>query len=160
MYIYMHIYICEKLFTERESLNLALASEAHFLEWRLTPFGKELFICSSDVNLWWGVVCGCSGCWWVTSGLRWRFGAEQWLRRVRNKLLRKQFSVGRSAWVRPISNIHEFSSQRSRPDGITKWVEHQSPILVDWEIWTLRVWSLVESNQWLKNLYWSHLACY
>ena len=39
----LHIYICEKLFTKTESLNFALALQAHFLEWRLTHFGKELF---------------------------------------------------------------------------------------------------------------------
>ena len=41
----MHIYICEKLFTKTPSFNLALALalEAHFLEWRLMHFGKELF---------------------------------------------------------------------------------------------------------------------
>ena len=41
---YVHKYICEKLFTKTQSLNLALALQAHFLEWRLTRFGKELFI--------------------------------------------------------------------------------------------------------------------
>ena len=44
MYIYTHVYIVEKLFTKTQSLNLALALQAHFLEWRLTRFGKELFI--------------------------------------------------------------------------------------------------------------------
>ena len=37
--------ICEKFFTEAPSLNLVLALQAHFLEWRLTRFGKELFKC-------------------------------------------------------------------------------------------------------------------
>ena len=44
IYIYMSIYTCEKLFTKNQSLNLALALQAHFLEWRLAPFEKELFI--------------------------------------------------------------------------------------------------------------------
>ena len=43
MYIYTPIYIFEKLFTKAKTLNLALALQAHFLEWRLTRFGKELF---------------------------------------------------------------------------------------------------------------------
>ena len=42
MYIYTHIYTCEKLFAKTQSLKLALVLEAHFLEWRLTRFGKEL----------------------------------------------------------------------------------------------------------------------
>ena len=33
---------------KRQSLKLAL--QAHFLEWRLTPFGKELLIC--HINVW------------------------------------------------------------------------------------------------------------
>ena len=44
MYNYTHINICEKLFTKTPSLNLTLALQAHFLELRLTRFGKELFI--------------------------------------------------------------------------------------------------------------------
>ena len=44
MYIYMYIYKCEKLFTKTHSLNMALALQAHFLEWCLVRFGKELFI--------------------------------------------------------------------------------------------------------------------
>ena len=42
---YAYIYACEKLFTKTQSLNLALALQAHFLEWGLTRFGKEIFIC-------------------------------------------------------------------------------------------------------------------
>ena len=38
MYIYTHICLWEKLFTEAQSLNLALALQAHFLDWRLTHF--------------------------------------------------------------------------------------------------------------------------
>ena len=37
-------YTCEKPFTKTQSLNLGLALQAHFLEWHLTRFGKELFI--------------------------------------------------------------------------------------------------------------------
>ena len=36
------IYICDKLFTKTQPFNLALAFHAHFLEWCLIPFGKEL----------------------------------------------------------------------------------------------------------------------
>ena len=43
LHIYAHIHIFEKLFTKLQYLNLALALQAHFLEWRLTHFGKELF---------------------------------------------------------------------------------------------------------------------
>ena len=39
-------------------------------------------------------------------------------------------------------------TRNSRPD---RWVECPSPVLWDWEIWTLWVWTLVEWNQWLKN---------
>ena len=44
---YVHIYIkniCEKVFSKTLSLNLTLALQAHFGEWRLMRFGKELFI--------------------------------------------------------------------------------------------------------------------
>ena len=33
---------------------------------------------------------------------------------------------------------------------MAEWVEHPSPILGDRRIWTLRVWTRVESNKWLK----------
>ena len=46
------------------------------------------------------------------------------------------------------------------PDGVARWVEHLSPVLEDQGIWTsrvwirtLRVWTMVESNHWLKNWY-------
>ena len=42
-YTYTHTYICEKLFMKTQSLNLPLALQAHFLEWRLTRFEKEIF---------------------------------------------------------------------------------------------------------------------
>ena len=42
---YVHIYACEKLFNKTQSLKLALALRTHFLEWRLTRFGKELVVC-------------------------------------------------------------------------------------------------------------------
>ena len=41
----MHIYIFEDLFSKIQSMNLALALQTQFLEWRLPRFGKELFIC-------------------------------------------------------------------------------------------------------------------
>ena len=44
VHTYTHIYISEKLFTKIEWLNLAFALQAHFLEWHLMRFGKELFI--------------------------------------------------------------------------------------------------------------------
>ena len=34
----------KRSFTKIHTLNLALASQAHFLEWRLTRFLKELFM--------------------------------------------------------------------------------------------------------------------
>ena len=37
----MHIHICEKLFTKTQSLNSALALQAHFLAWRLMDFGAS-----------------------------------------------------------------------------------------------------------------------
>ena len=37
----IYTYICEKLFTETQLFNLALALQAHFLECRLTRFGKK-----------------------------------------------------------------------------------------------------------------------
>ena len=40
------MHTCDKLFTKTPSLNLALSLQAHFLECRLTPFGKALFICT------------------------------------------------------------------------------------------------------------------
>ena len=39
MDMYIYIYICEKLFTKTQSLNLAYALQAHFLE--LAQFGKR-----------------------------------------------------------------------------------------------------------------------
>ena len=42
--ICIYIYICEKFFFKAQSMNLELALQAHFLEWRLMCFGKELFI--------------------------------------------------------------------------------------------------------------------
>ena len=47
MYTYTHIYI----FTKTQSLNLTLALQAHFLEWRLMRSGKELFVYCADVRL-------------------------------------------------------------------------------------------------------------
>ena len=44
MCIYRHIYTCEKVFTKTQTLDLIWALQAHFLEWRLMCFGKELFI--------------------------------------------------------------------------------------------------------------------
>ena len=44
VYIYAHICICEKLLTKTQSLYSTLPLQAHFLGWRLTRFGKELFI--------------------------------------------------------------------------------------------------------------------
>ena len=44
VHICMHICTCETLFTKTQSLNSALTLQAHFLEWRLTRFGKEVFI--------------------------------------------------------------------------------------------------------------------
>ena len=41
MYISTDMYICVKLFTKTQSLNLALSLQAHFLEWNLTPFGGK-----------------------------------------------------------------------------------------------------------------------
>ena len=50
VHVYAYIHICKKLFAKTQSLNLALALQAHFfLEWRLTRFGKELFICSMRI---------------------------------------------------------------------------------------------------------------
>ena len=43
MRIYVHIYAY--LFSKTWYLNLALASQDRFLDWRLTCFGKELFVC-------------------------------------------------------------------------------------------------------------------
>ena len=43
VHIYTHIYICEKLLSKTQSMNLALALQAHDLEWRLAHFAKELF---------------------------------------------------------------------------------------------------------------------
>ena len=43
MYISTHIYTCEKVLTKTQSVKLALALQAHFLEWRSTRFVKELF---------------------------------------------------------------------------------------------------------------------
>ena len=37
-------HISEKLFAKTKYLNLALALQAHFLKWRSSRFGKELFI--------------------------------------------------------------------------------------------------------------------
>ena len=39
LFINMHIYVYEKLFTKTTAL------QAHFLEWCLTRFGKERFNC-------------------------------------------------------------------------------------------------------------------
>ena len=44
MNIHIYIYIHEKLFTKAQSLNWAVALQAHFREWLLMRFGKELFI--------------------------------------------------------------------------------------------------------------------
>ena len=43
VHIYAAIYIREIFFTKTQSLKLALSLQAHFVEWRLTRFGKELF---------------------------------------------------------------------------------------------------------------------
>ena len=40
----MPISTCEKLLTKVQSLNIALALQAQFVEWPLTRFEKELFI--------------------------------------------------------------------------------------------------------------------
>ena len=47
MYMYTHIHICEKLFSRALSMNFVLVSQAQFLflEWHLSRFGKELYIC-------------------------------------------------------------------------------------------------------------------
>ena len=44
VYIYMCVHVSEELFSKTWSLNLALSLEHGFLDWRLTRFGKELFI--------------------------------------------------------------------------------------------------------------------
>ena len=45
MYIYTRIYVhLENPFSKTQSMNLALTLEAHFMEWRLLCFGKELVI--------------------------------------------------------------------------------------------------------------------
>ena len=47
IYIYIYIYVCvyvKSSLLKAQSLNLALALQAHFLEWCLTCFAKELFI--------------------------------------------------------------------------------------------------------------------
>ena len=51
IYIYTYIHICEKLFTKNTYLNLALTFQAHFPEWSLTHFGKELFVYTVALNL-------------------------------------------------------------------------------------------------------------
>ena len=43
VHIYTYMYTYDMRFTQTQSLNLALALQAHFLEWCLTRFGKELF---------------------------------------------------------------------------------------------------------------------
>ena len=42
-YVHIYTYVKSSL-PKTQSLNLALALQAHFLGWRLTRFGKELFI--------------------------------------------------------------------------------------------------------------------
>ena len=44
IYIYIYIHIYEKHFTKAQPLKLELTLQAHFLEWRLARFGKELVI--------------------------------------------------------------------------------------------------------------------
>ena len=43
LHIYTHIYMCEHVFTKTQSLNLALALQAHFREWCLILFWKRVF---------------------------------------------------------------------------------------------------------------------
>ena len=43
-YICAHIHICKRLFSKTQSMNLALVLQADYFEWRLSSFGKELFI--------------------------------------------------------------------------------------------------------------------
>ena len=46
MNIYIHVYIFDEvLFSKTRPPKLALAVQTRFLDWRLLPFGKELFIC-------------------------------------------------------------------------------------------------------------------
>ena len=60
MYICTRTYTCEKLFSKTQSLNLVLALQANFPEWRLARFGKELFIfCKSCLGNKHGQVCLC-----------------------------------------------------------------------------------------------------
>ena len=42
--IYGDVHVCESSLPKTQYLNLALALQAHFLEWRLTHIGKELSI--------------------------------------------------------------------------------------------------------------------
>ena len=72
-YVHIYAYIWEKLFSKTQSLKLGLELQAHFLEWRLKRFGKELFnytyyyssICpvtewpSSPLPSWWGNIFRC-----------------------------------------------------------------------------------------------------
>ena len=44
VYMLICVYICEELFCQTWSPNLALALQHRFLNWHLTDFGKELFI--------------------------------------------------------------------------------------------------------------------
>ena len=46
IYIYIYVDICpwEKLFSKAHSLNLTMLLQTHFLEWRLSCFGKVFFI--------------------------------------------------------------------------------------------------------------------
>ena len=43
-YMCTYIRTCEKLFDKNAFFELGLALQAHFLEWRLARFGKDLFI--------------------------------------------------------------------------------------------------------------------
>ena len=51
VHIYTHTFMYEKLFTKTQSLNLALALQAHFLKWRLPHLGKEFFTYNIMVSM-------------------------------------------------------------------------------------------------------------
>ena len=42
--MYTYVFICEKIFSKTQSMNLPLALQAQFLKWRLSHFGRGLFI--------------------------------------------------------------------------------------------------------------------
>ena len=124
----MHIYICEKLVSKTQYLNLAL--QGHFLEWRLTRFGKELFIIETNLT--------------TSTSLIPAFSSFRNLKSCIHKLFkRKQLSRFDSSY--PPYTLMHLLSMCCHIEGITESIE-KNPLLhkhMVSQFWHLNLYSMI-----------------